>query len=127
MPRIVVWAFITRQYGLWLIVLLVAGIFFYVDNNSEEETSVAITSTGIQVSTSFYDFSKFSQYSFVLDGSDIVFIRLYLLKPTTSRYIDIDVDIEVSQVLSQVLPNFLPEWTKQILTFTEKLTHLLKL
>lgn len=124
---VVVWAFITRQYGLGLIVLLVSGIFFFVENNSEEETTATITSTGLQISNSFYDFSKLSQYVFVNDGPDIVFVRFYLLKMSTNRYIEVDVENQIAQDLSQILPNFLPEWAKQEITFTEKILHFIKL
>jgi hypothetical protein len=124
---IVIWWFITRQYGLSLVLLLAAGIVFYVENNSEDEVSVNITEWGIQLVDSFYDFSKINQYIFMTNGNQTVMVRFFINKWRSNRFLDIDIDSQVAQNLKNILPNFLPEWQSQELSITDKIIHLFNL
>lgn len=124
---IVIWGFITRQYGLSLVLLLAAWIVFYVENNSEDEVSVNITETGIQLADSFYDFSKINQYIFMTNGNQTVMVRFFINKWRSNRFLDIDIDSQIAQDLKSILPNFLPEGQAQELSITDKIIHLFNL
>ncbi len=124
---IVIWGFITRQYGLSLVLLLAAWIVFYVENNSEDEVSVNITETGIQLADSFYDFSKINQYIFMTNGNQTVMVRFFINKWRSNRFLDIDIDSQITQDLKSILPNFLPEGQAQELSITDKIIHLFNL
>jgi hypothetical protein len=124
---IVIWGFITRQYWLSLVLLLAAGIVFYVENNSEDEVSVNITESGIQLAESFYDFSKINQYIFMTNWNQTTLVRFFVNKWRWNRFLDIDVSSQIAQDLKTILPNFLPEWQTQELSTIEKIIHLFNL
>ncbi len=124
---IVLWGFITRQYGLSLVLLLASWIFFYVENNSEDEVFVTINGYGIQIWGSFYDFSKIDQYAFITNSNQIILIRFYINKSRTSRFLDIELNDKIAADLQTILPNFLPEWQRQELGLTDKLIRLFNL
>lgn len=124
---IVLWGFMTRQYGLSLVLLLASGIFFYVENNSEDEVFVSINDSGIQISGSFYDFSKISQYTFITSGNQIILVRFFINKSRTSRFLDIDINANIATDLQSILPNYLPEWQRQELGIIDKLIRLFNL
>jgi hypothetical protein len=56
--------------------MLLAGIVFYVENNSEDEVDVAVSELGIKVSEKFYDYSRVSSFCFIFDGERPVFLKL---------------------------------------------------
>lgn len=58
-----IWGFLTKQYGMSFIVLLVAGVAFFVENNSEDHITVNVNNLGIKVSEKFYDFSRITGYA----------------------------------------------------------------
>jgi hypothetical protein len=39
----------TKQYGMSFIVLLIAGLVYFIENNSDEEINVIITLLGVKV------------------------------------------------------------------------------
>lgn len=123
---LVVWWFLTRQYVMSFLVILITGVTFFVENNSEENTTVIITPLGIKVNNFFYDFPKVSSYSIIYDGEYAILLRLSLIKKWIA-YIDLSIDNETAYALKEILPNFLREDEKWELTFTDKIIRLLKL
>jgi len=40
---LIIWWFLTRQYGMSIVIMLVWGFFYFLENNAEDDISVAIT------------------------------------------------------------------------------------
>jgi len=45
----IIWGFITKQYGMSFLFMLLAGIVFYIENNAEDEISVEVTPLGMRI------------------------------------------------------------------------------
>lgn len=123
---LVVWGFLTRQYVMGFLVILITWVTFFVENNSEETTTVTLTPLGLKINSYFYDYSKIESYSFIYDGGNAILLRLSLVKKWI-KYLDISIDNEVAIILKEILPNFIREDEKWELTFTDKLIRILKL
>lgn len=123
---LVIWWFLTKQYGMSFILLLITGIAYFVENNSDDEVWVEITELWIRVGWTFYDFSRIPSYAFIYDGDNSIFLRLNLAKKWIKQ-IDLKVDNKITGELKQILPNFIEENPKQDLSFIERMIHLLKL
>jgi len=123
---LVIWWFFTTQYGMSFIVLLLAGLMFYIDNNSQDEVDVEIWDLWIKVWGNFYDYSKIKSYTFLYEWQSAVLMRLWLSKKGI-KMIDINVNNTVVSELKKILPNFISENEKEDLSFTDKMIRLLKL
>jgi hypothetical protein len=123
---LVVWWFLTRQYVMSFLIILITWVTFFVENNSEEVTQVFITNLWIKVNSTFYDFSKIASYSFIYDWENAIFLRLSLLKKWI-KFLDLDIDNNIALDLKSILPNFLKEDRNSELTFTDKIIRMLKL
>ncbi len=123
---LVIWWFLTKQYGMSFILLLITGIAYFVENNSDDEVWVEINELGMKVGSTFYDFSRIPSYAFIYDWDNAIFLRLNLAKKGIKQ-IDLKVNNEVTRELKQILPSFIEENPKQDLTFLERMIHLLKL
>ena len=121
-----IWWFMTKQYWMSFIVLLIAWLVYFIENNSYEEVKVLVTAMGIKVWSSFYDYSKIDSYSFIYNRENVIFIRLNLNKKWLKN-IDLVVDNSTANELKDVLWNFLEEKPKWELTFSEKIISKLKL
>jgi len=55
---LILWGFLTRQYGMSLVIMLVSGFFFFLENNSDENVRVDVSELGIKVQDHFYDYAK---------------------------------------------------------------------
>lgn len=123
---LVVWGFFTKQYVMSFLVILIAGISFFIENNSEDTIEVSLNQLGIKINNSFYDYSKVASYGFIYDWENAVLLRLSLVSKWI-RVIDLHVDNEITLDLKQILPNFLTEDEKTELSLTDKFIRFLKL
>lgn len=123
---LIIWWFLTNQYGMSFIILLISGIYFFVENNSAENIIVEIANQGIQVENSFYDNWSIDSYCFVFHWEAPYYLRLFLNKKWL-RQIDIRIDDERFTDLQSLLPDLINWSESQKLTFSEKLIILLKL
>ena len=98
---LVFWWIFTRQYWLSIVVLLASGLAFYLENNSQKEVEVKVTTLWISIINTFYEYSKINSFSFIYN--------------------------KICEDLKQILPNFINEEIDGDLTFTEKLINFLKL
>lgn len=121
-----IWWFLTKQYWMSIIILLIAWVFYYIENNSDDEINVIINELWIKIWSSFYDFSKIDSYSFIYNWENAVFLRLELNKKWL-RVLDLDIDNTIAVNLKWILTNYLTENPKGELKFVEKIISLLKL
>ncbi len=40
---LVIWGFLTSQYGMSFVIILLAGVTFYIENNSEDSVEIVIS------------------------------------------------------------------------------------
>ncbi len=121
-----IWWFLTKQYGMSFIVLLVAWIFYFLENNSEDKIDVYLTDLWIQIWQSFYDYSKIESYTYIYNWSKPELLRLSINR-TWIKNIDLIIDENIVLDLKNVLPQYLQENPKWELTFVEKIIGRLKL
>ena len=93
-----IWWFLTKQYGMSFIVLLIAWLVFFVENNSEDEIEVKITDLWIYIWESFYDYNGIQGFSiwYLWDSAEI--LRLYLNKKWIA-VLDLNVNILYKEMI----------------------------
>lgn len=123
---LVIWWFLTKQYIMSFLIILIAWVSFFVENNSEETIFIEITQLWIKVNSAFYDYSKIASYTLIYDEENAVILRLNLLKKWI-KTIDLIIDNQIALDLKEILPNFLTEDEKWELSFTDKIIRWLKL
>lgn len=126
MIGIVVWWFLSRQYVLSFLAILIAGVYFFVENNSEEIMYISITPLGFKLNNTFYDYSKIRSFSLIYEGENAVVLRLNLIKKGL-KYLDLPINNEIALALKEVLPNFLKEDENGELGLSDKVIKILKL
>lgn len=123
---IVIWGFITKQYWMSFIVLLVSGLFYYIENNSEEIINVSLTDVWIQIGKNFYEYQKIEKYTFIFDWDNPFYLRIVINKMPL-KSLDLNINKDNYNNLKNILPNYLTEDSKGELSFIDKLIHKMKL
>lgn len=126
MIAFVIWGFVSKMYMMSVAILLVSGIYFFSENNSDPEVTVQITNLWIKVWNNFFDFSKISSYSFIYEDDKAVLLRLKLINKGF-KIVDLKIDNDITLDLKAILPDFIREDPKEDFTTTEKIIRLLKL
>lgn len=126
MIAFVIWWFLSKVYMMSIAILLVSGIYFFSENNSDPQVSVEITDLWIKVSNSFFDFSKISSYSLIYENDNALLLRLKLIWKWF-KILDLKIDNEIAKNLKAILPSYIAEDPKEDLSNIEKIIRLLKL
>ncbi len=126
MIAFVIWGFVSKMYMMSIAILLVSGIYFFSENNSDPEVTVQVTNLWIKVWNNFFDFSKISSYSFIYEEDRAVLLRLKLINKWF-KVIDLKIDNDIALDLKAILPDFIAEDPKEDFTTIEKIIRLLKL
>lgn len=121
-----IWWFLTKQYGMSFIVLFLAGLYYFVENNADENVEVKVTELGIKIWTSFYDYTKISSYWFMYEWENALVLRLNL-NSRGLKNIDLFVNNDIVSQLKEILPDFLEEQPKSDFSITDRIIKLLKL
>lgn len=121
-----IWWFLTKQYGMSFIILLIAWLFYFVENNSEDTVKVKINDLWINIAWAFYDFKSIENYWIVYKWDSPILLRLNLNKKWI-RYIDVKINSKLIHEIKSVLSDYLEETAKVELTVSEKFIKLLKL
>jgi hypothetical protein len=121
-----IWWFFTKQYGMSFIVLLIAWLVFFVENNAEDEIQVRITENWIFIWESFYDYNIVHKFSiwYIWDSAEI--LRLHLNKKGIA-ILDLRVTSDIISDIQMNLSQFIEDAWKIELTQTDKLIRFLKL
>ncbi len=120
------WGFLTKQYGMSFVVLLVAGVAFFVENNSDEHINVTLTNLWMKVWDKFYDYSRIESYALIYDHENALFLRLNLSQRGIKR-LDLKINNAIAADLKEILPHYIQENPKQEITLTDRIIYLLKL
>lgn len=121
-----IWWFLTKQYGMSFIVLLIAWLVFFVENNSEDVIEVKITDLWIYIWESFYDYNGIQGFSIWYLGDSAEILRLYLNKKWIA-VLDLKVNNNIITDIQNTLSQFIEDSGKVELTGTDKLIRFLKL
>ena len=123
---LIIWGFLTRQYWMSIVVMLIVWFIYFLENNEEEQVKVEITELGIRVQNNFYDYSRIGSYSLIYSWDQAVFLRLHL-KKRWIWFANLRIDNATASQVRSILPNFIEENAKQEITLLEKITHFLQL
>jgi hypothetical protein len=123
---LIIWWFLTRQYGMSIVIMLVVWFFYFLENNSEDEVAIELTELGIKVQGNFYDYSRIWWYSIVYHWEQAIYLRL-LIKKRGIWILNLNIDNRIAADIRSILPNYIEENEKQEITLSEKIIQLLKL
>ncbi|MDD3645774.1 MAG: hypothetical protein PHH06_00035 [Candidatus Gracilibacteria bacterium] len=123
---LVIWGFLTKQYGMSFIILLLSGLIYFVENNTSDLVEVSINELGIKIGDSFYDFSVIDSFTLLYEGENAILVRLNLNKKGL-RHLDLNIDNNIALDLKNILTNYIVENGKENLGFVDKVIRLLKL
>ena len=124
---LVVWWFLTKQYVMSFLIILITWVYFFVENNSEEITSIYIQNLWINIWNSFYEYTKFQSFNVIYTWNEARILRLVLINNVWVKFIDLSIDNNVASILKDILPNFIIEDDKTEISFSDKLIKFLKL
>lgn len=123
---LIIFWFLTKQYGMSVVLLLITGIYFFLENNSDDTIAVHITNLGIMIQSNFYDYSRIQSFCFIYDGSNAIYLKLNI-KKSWIKSINIRVDNDIVWNIRPILKWYIEENWKIEITLLEKLIHILKL
>lgn len=121
-----IWWFLTKQYWLSFIILLIAGLYYFVENNSVDNVEVTITNEWIKIDWVYYDYSSIDSYWFIYKSEEPIWLRLFLNKKWI-RFMDLKIKRQNMSDIRLNLNNYLEEGEKIELTISEKMINILKL
>ena len=124
---LIIWGFLSKQYWMSIVIIILLWFVFYIENNSNDIISVQITDKWVSVSDAFYPFSQIKNYSIIYEWNNAILLRLKNEKKIWEVNIDINIDNSIVSDLQNVLSKFLEENKKEELTFLEKVIRILKI
>jgi hypothetical protein len=122
----VLWGIISSLYIMSFVIILVTGLYIYVENNSEDEVEVIITSLWIKVDNNFYDYSKIRNFAVVYNRDQAQFLRLNL-NIKWIKTLELKLDNSIAGEVTDIMHNYAEEDEKAEYTMMDKLIRLLKL
>lgn len=123
---IVIWGFATGQYGLSFIILLVSGLFYFYENNTDSIIKISLFDLWLKIWENFYEYAKIEKYTFIYIWDTPIYLRIVINK-VSLHHIDLKIDKKIMFDLKEILPNYIEEDAKTELSFTERLMLKLKL
>lgn len=123
---LIIFGFLTKQYGMSIVLMMIIGFYYFLEINSDEEVGVQIWNLGISVSEKFYDYSRIESFRFIYDGSEAVYLKLNI-KKSGIKMMNLRVDNDIVEHIRPILQNYLEEDGKSDITLLEKIIHKLKL
>lgn len=123
---LVVWGFLSQQYVMSGLIILISWVYLFVENNSEENIQVWVSPLWIQVNNYFYEYSKIQSYYFIYNQNEAVVLRLHINKKWLN-ILNLNVNNQITLDLQNILRNFIKEDVNGELSFSEKLIRILKL
>jgi hypothetical protein len=123
---IVIWWFIMKQYWLSFVIMIISGIYIFIENNWEWNVIIKLTNLWIFIDNFFYEYSSIRWYSIIYDDTwTPILLRLYF--NTGIKVLDLDINLEITNNIKNILWNYLEENENWELTFWDKIIRLLKL
>jgi len=124
---LIIWGFLSKQYWMSFVIIILSGLVFYVENNSEDIIWVQIKNDWIKIENIFYPFINIKNYWIIYEGENAIILRINISKKMWIRVIDINIDNTIVSDITSILSTFIESTNKSELTFLEKIIRLLKL
>lgn len=121
-----IWGFFTKQYWLSFIILFIAWLTFYVENNSEDKIIVQITDLWVIIAWILYDYSSINSFWIIYKWVDPILLRLNLNKKWINQ-INVKINTKNINDIKYILLDYIEEVPQIELTFSEKMIEILKL
>lgn len=121
-----IWWFFTKQYWMSFIVLLISGLAYFAENNSEDIVKVNINNLWISIAWSLFNYSSINSFQIVYKLEEPILLRLNLNKKWI-RNIDVKINNYNIEEIQNILIEFIKEKEKVELTVSEKIIKKLKL
>ena len=122
----IIWWFINKIYWLSFVIMILAWLMYFIENNSPDNINVSITDLWIQVWNNFYDFGEINSFTMIFDWANPYMLRLNLTRKWLKQ-LDLYINENNANDIKTTLLNFIEENGKEQLTFIEKIIRLLKL
>lgn len=126
MLGLVVWWFLTKQYWMSFVIILLSWLMYFMENNSDDQVEIVITDLWIRVAETFYDYWKISDFWILYNGENAIALRLKIIKKSINQ-IDLDLNNEIASDVRVILSEYLVENPNVEMTFIERLVKILKL
>jgi len=123
---LVLWGLFTKQYGMSFVIILLSGLMYFMDNNSEDTIYVEVSELWIKVADNFYDFSRLENYWIIYNWEQAQYLRLKMTKSAINQ-LDLGINNQIASDLRQFLPNYVQETDNAEMTMLEKTIKILKL
>ncbi|MCP4523535.1 MAG: hypothetical protein GY828_04925 [Candidatus Gracilibacteria bacterium] len=121
-----IWGFFTKQYGMSFIVLFLAGLGFFVENNSDEVIEVKLSDLGMYIGETFYEYQSIKRYNITYSGDQADILRLQLSKRGIAL-LDIRINNDILPEIQNILNQFIEDGGKAELSSTDKIIRFLNL
>jgi len=121
-----IWGFLTKQYWMSFIILLISGLVFFVENNSEDEIEVKISEQWLYIGTTFYEYTSISKYTIWYHNDSAELLRLHLNKKGVAL-LDLKISNSNLSSIQMYLNDYIEDGWKAEISGTDKLIKLLKL
>lgn len=124
---LVIWWFLTKQYWMSFVIILLFWLVFFTENNSEDILKIELFDSWIKIWEDFHDYTKFSAFSIVYEWEEPIFLRLYRKQKWWLKYFDLDINKNINNDIKNILINYLEDNWNEKLNFSDKIIKLLKL
>lgn len=121
-----IWWFLTKQYWMSFIVLLITWLTYYIDINSDDTIQVKVSTIGIHIWEAFYEYPKIHSFTIIYIDEQPIYLRLFLKKRWLNKT-DIFINETIAAQLLEILPNYIQENDRWQMTNSEKIINKLKL
>lgn len=115
------------MYMMSIVVFLFAWVYILKENNSTPQMEVQVTSEGIQVHKTFYEYAKISKFAVLYDDGVARILRLTMKKWITA-VIDIPLTPDVNPIeLRSILSEVIVEDTEAEFSGSDKIIQAMRL
>lgn len=123
---LIIWGALNRMYIMSFVIILLSWVYFFVENNSDDDTEVKLFETWIEIWGSFYDYSRVNWYSIVYRQNAPVILRIRI-KLKTLNSLDIPINAQILNDISDWLPYVMTQEDEEETTFIEDVINYLKI
>lgn len=101
-------------------------MYFFIENNSEDETLVEIQNLGIKVQENLYDYSRIESFCILYENTQAAYLQLHIKKRNVHT-LHIRVNNEISEGIRPILSQYIKEDSQREISFLEKILRICKL
>jgi len=123
---LVIWGMLSKQYMLSFMAIMIAGVWFLMENNSEDLVHVRITQLGIRINQEFVSFASIASYSVIYNADQAIFLQLHT-KKTMIKMTNLNINNQIALELEQILPHFIENSWEGQMTVLDRILNILKI